>query len=158
MKLNYSGVGFSTPFPHTIIEDFIDTETVRAINDEWPSRWNKEKGRFTQKWNSQELSPTAQAVVDAIDIGEVEEATGIEGLIPDPGLYGAGLHCIPPGGFLNMHCDFNQHPNGWHRRVNLLLYLNEQWEDAWNGHLVLSEDGNPKGKSNRPQRWALRGV
>jgi Rps23 Pro-64 3,4-dihydroxylase Tpa1-like proline 4-hydroxylase len=36
-----------------------------------------------------------------------------------------------------MHVDFNQHPKGWHRRVNLLIYLNEEWDESWNGHLQL---------------------
>jgi hypothetical protein len=55
----------------------------------------------------------------------VEKVTKIQGLFADPELFGAGLHCIPRKGFLNMHVDFNAHPKGWHRRVNVLIYLNE---------------------------------
>jgi Rps23 Pro-64 3,4-dihydroxylase Tpa1-like proline 4-hydroxylase len=67
----------------------------------------------------------------------VEKVTKIQGLFADPELFGAGLHCIPRKGFLNMHVDFNAHPKGWHRRVNVLIYLNEEWRDEWNGHLQL---------------------
>lgn len=150
MKLNYFGYGFSEPFPHTIIDKFLDTETIAKINREWPTRWDVENGSFTRKWNTPDLTETAKAVVDAVDINEVEKATGITGLIADPDLYGAGLHCIPPDGFLKMHCDFNRHPNGWHRRVNMLIYLNAYWDSTWNGHLILSKDGKPKGKFIAP--------
>ena len=37
-----------------------------------------------------------------------------------------------------MHADFNLYPrlNVW-RRLNLLLYLNENWDPAWGGELEL---------------------
>lgn len=141
MKLNYSGVGFSEPFPHLILDNLIDHDTVEAINAEWPSDWEKEDGRFTKKWSSAKLPPTARKLADAVDINEVERLTGVYGLIDDPGLYGGGLHCIPEGGFLKMHCDFNAHPNGWHRRINMLIYFNFAWQSAWGGQLILSKDG-----------------
>lgn len=83
------------------------------------------------------LTPTAESVVRMIDVGMVERATGISSLFRDPDMFGAGLHCIPRDGFLKMHVDFNKHPKGWHRRVNMLIYLNERWEHEWGGHLQL---------------------
>ena len=132
------------PFPHAVMDDFIDSATVRRINAEWPDGWRKEDGKFNRKWSrSGELPPMASRVAASIDIPWLESLTGIQGLFPDPDMFGAGLHCIPPGGFLKMHVDFNQHPKGWHRRVNLLIYLNEVWKDEWNGHLQLGMK-NPK--------------
>jgi hypothetical protein len=129
---------FADPFPHAVVEDFIPPATVRAINREWPKRnWLKEDGKFNLKWSREALTRTAQKVADAIDVGMLEETTGIRGLFADPERFGAGLHCIPSGGFLKMHVDFNRHPKGWHRRVNVLIYLNEDWDDAWNGSLQL---------------------
>lgn len=135
MRLNYSGSGYAKPFPHTIIDDFISQDVVSKINQDWPEDWEKEDGSFTKKWHTQSIPQSALDVIRSIDIREVQKATGIENLIEDPELFGAGLHCIPSGGFLNMHCDFNQHPNGWARRVNMLIYLNQEW--AWNGYLNL---------------------
>ena len=41
-----------------------------------------------------------------------------------------------------MHIDFNSHPSkrNLHRRVNVLVYLNEDWEEEWGGHLDLWDD------------------
>lgn len=135
---------FSDPFPHAVFDDFISPEVVRAINAQWPVEWRREDGKFNRKWSSERLPEAAQGVADAIDIAMLEEVTGIAGLFPDPDLFGAGLHCIPPGGFLKMHVDFNRHPKGWHRRVNALIYLNETWRDEWHGHLQLGIGSSAK--------------
>lgn len=135
---------FSNPFPYAVIENFISPEVVSKINQEWPDGWNKEQGKNNKKWHTTKLPPTAQEVADSVDLQELQQITGIHGLFADPELFGAGLHCIPSGGFLNIHVDFNRHPKGWHRRVNLLIYLNERWEDEWNGHLVLGANSEKK--------------
>jgi hypothetical protein len=129
------------PFPHVVQDDFLDRNTVERINKEWPADWHKESGRHNKKWSGATLPDSARYVIDALSTPKACEAigsiVGIKGLIPDPNLFGGGLHCIPPGGFLKMHVDFNRHPNGWHRRVNLLVYLNLRWQDEWGGHLEL---------------------
>jgi hypothetical protein len=132
----------SKPFPHVIIDDYLPADVVAQINREWPAddHWLKKEGRTSIKWSTQDVPPAARAVIDAVDIAMIEQLTGIKGLIPDPDLFGAGLHCIPAGGFLKMHVDFNQHPKGWMRRINMLIYLNEYWEDSWGGHLQLGID------------------
>ena len=129
---------FETPFPHTVIDNYLSPETVWQINREWPRfKWVKEDGKGSKKWSKPRLPRTAREVAAAVDVGMIEQATGISDLFGDPELFGAGLHCIPVGGFLKMHVDFNQHPEGWHRRVNVLIYLNETWQDEWGGHLQL---------------------
>lgn len=135
---------FNEPFPHAVMDGFIDAATVRKINAEWPTEWHKESGKYNKKWSRSALTETARSVAESIDVSVLEELTGIAGLFPDPELFGAGLHCIPKGGFLKMHVDFNRHPNGWHRRVNLLVYLNEVWRDEWRGHLQLGMRNNAK--------------
>lgn len=48
------------------------------------------------------------------------------------------MHQIIPGGFLKVHADFNYHPTtSCHRRLNLLLYLNRDWSDSWDGNLEM---------------------
>jgi hypothetical protein len=51
---------------------------------------------------------------------------------------GGGLHQIERGGYLKIHADFNRHPKfKLERRLNLLLYLNENWKEEYGGHLEL---------------------
>jgi hypothetical protein len=58
----------------------------------------------------------------------------------DPELAGGGVHRIHPGGKLDIHADFNwQDSSQLWRRVNLLLYLNKDWQEDWGGHLELWE-------------------
>ena len=131
---------FDNPFPHSVIDGFLSRGEVRMVNAQWPDdTWTREDGKFNRKWSTPILPPAARAVADMVDaeLPMIEEATGITGLFPDPERFGSGLHCIPRDGFLKMHVDFNQHPNGWHRRVNVLVYLNEEWKDEWGGHLQL---------------------
>ena len=62
--------------------------------------------------------------------------TGIEKLLPDPYLYGGGMHQILNGGKLAVHIDFNDHKKlNFYRRINVLLYLNKGWRKNYNGQL-----------------------
>lgn len=68
----------------------------------------------------------------------LEKLTGISDIIPDPHFRGSGIHQTLSGGFLNIHADFNRYERyGLHRRVNILLYLNPDWEESYGGHLEL---------------------
>lgn len=68
--------------------------------------------------------------------------TGITGLIPDPYYDGGGLHLTRRGGHLGVHADFNIHPTlKVERRLNLLVYLNDDWDESWGGSLELWDTG-----------------
>ena len=68
----------------------------------------------------------------------ISNVTGIEGLQPDDFNMGGGLHKTKKDGHLNIHCDFNKHgETGKYRRINLLLYLNKDYKEEYNGHLEL---------------------
>ncbi len=64
--------------------------------------------------------------------------TAIADLRVDPELHGGGLHQGADGSYLDIHADFNIHPQlGLYRRLNVLIYLNERWDPAWQGYLEL---------------------
>ncbi|RMG84682.1 MAG: 2OG-Fe(II) oxygenase [Bacteroidetes bacterium] len=71
----------------------------------------------------------------------LQNLTGIkETLIPDPYFEGGGFHQIKPGGFLKVHVDFHKHKlMGLDRRINVLVYLNEDWKEEYGGHFELWE-------------------
>jgi len=68
----------------------------------------------------------------------LEKVTGIQDLLADPHLFGGGLHSTGPGGKLVPHIDFHYGATDKiHRRLNLLIYLNEGWQADNNGALEL---------------------
>ena len=74
----------------------------------------------------------------SIFVNFLEKLTGIKGIIPDPHFVGGGLHQIEKGGFLKIHVDFNKHKQMQvDRRLNLLLYLNKDWQEEYGGHFEL---------------------
>ncbi len=140
----------AAPFPHVVLDDFINPEAAKMLEQRFPSPetggWIQYKHVNEQKLgkNRRELLPAEfVAVIDELNsdgfVRFVERLTGIPHLIADPALEGGGLHQIQTGGFLNIHADFTIHAHHpyWRRRVNVLLYLNSGWREAWNGQLEL---------------------
>lgn len=76
----------------------------------------------------------------------MEKLTGIDHIILDTHFEGGGTHEIKAGGFLKVHTDFNWHKTlRLDRSINLLIYLNEEWDESWGGELELW-DSEMKGK------------
>ncbi|MCS6934785.1 MAG: 2OG-Fe(II) oxygenase [Chitinophagales bacterium] len=70
----------------------------------------------------------------------LEQLTGIEGLIPDHTLFGAGLHQSVRGAQLDVHVDYNIHPyTKLHRRLNVLVYMNKNWKPEYKGDVEFWE-------------------
>jgi Rps23 Pro-64 3,4-dihydroxylase Tpa1-like proline 4-hydroxylase len=61
-----------------------------------------------------------------------------EEIIADDDLFGGGLHQSINGAFLNIHVDYNIHPKTkYHRRLNLIVYMNKNWKDEYGGNIEL---------------------
>lgn len=137
------------PFPFTVIDDFLPEADARRVLEEFPEtragwnhyhHYNEKKLALT---DIEQMQPHTQAVFRALQeprfVAFLERLTGIEGLISDPDLDGAGMHQIVPGGFLNVHTDFQSHTvnSSWSRQINLLVYFNPDWQEEWMGNLEL---------------------
>ena len=71
-------------------------------------------------------------------INWLEQVTGIDNLQKDITHNGGGIHIIKQNGKLAIHSDFNRHRTTMkYRRLNLLLYLNKDYQEDYNGHLEL---------------------
>jgi len=140
------------PCPHILLKDFLQPETALAMAQQFPQpnsdAWTQYKHANENKLGmpKREMFPAAiGAVVDELNspafVAWVSKLTGIPNLMADPMLEGGGLHQSGPGGYLNVHTDFSMHHfhTDWHRRVNLILYLNPNWKEEWGGSLELWE-------------------
>jgi hypothetical protein len=147
------------PFPHAVLEDALPKSVLDAVNQEVPdeSPLQKELGctaegycydpslgqagkfgyRNTTHYGSATLAVFTYMQSPAF-LRFLVELTGIEGLEVDPTFSGAGVHQTLPGGFLEVHADFNLlFAQQLHRRVNVFLYLNPDWPESYGGHLEL---------------------
>jgi hypothetical protein len=137
------------PFPHIVLDGLFADETLEAVLAEFPRpdeiEWASFDNRTEKKLGYRYTSPLKRSLRDfLVDMSAppvlrfLEALTGIEGLIPDPYFGGAGPHQILPGGFLKVHTDFNWHPLlKLDRRLNLLVYLNQDWRQEYGGELEL---------------------
>ena len=137
------------PFPHVVIDDLFPEDILKVILSEFPKpgeiEWNEFANREERKLASTAESQMGEAtrfflyqLNSSTFISFLETLTGIGGLIPDPHFWGGGLHQIKSGGYLKIHADFNRHEKlRLDRRLNLLLYLNEDWKEEYAGHLEL---------------------
>ncbi|MFL6202077.1 MAG: 2OG-Fe(II) oxygenase [Thermoanaerobaculia bacterium] len=137
------------PFPHIVLDNLFPNEILEEVLDDFPRpeeiAWRKFDNPTEKKlgyWHENPLRPRIQLFLYEMNSAPLlqflERLTGIEGLISDPYYGGAGPHQIEPGGFLKVHVDFNWHPLlKLDRRLNLLVYLNQDWKEEYGGHLEL---------------------
>lgn len=136
------------PFPHIILDDFIDAGVLRHAAEQWPdtqgmSYFDRAQERLKFQitpWQFE--SPRLHSLLAELNsepmLRFLEKLTGIEKLIADPHYLGGGLHETRQGGHLSVHADFNLHRGlNLQRRINLLVYLNDDWPEEYGGALEL---------------------
>jgi len=153
----------AAPFHFVVIDGFLDPQLCQRILQDFP--------RFEDRYALNEMGQVGgKAVRTSVrDVAEsyreldsylqtnefldfVSAVTGIPDLLYDPDYVGGGTHENRDGQGLDAHVDFNYHPRTkTHRRLNLIVYLNHEWEESWGGVLELHSDPwNPA--ANRTQR------
>jgi Rps23 Pro-64 3,4-dihydroxylase Tpa1-like proline 4-hydroxylase/glycosyltransferase involved in cell wall biosynthesis len=144
------------PFPHMVIDDFLPPSLLNGVIDDFRNynNWGWDNSdyskdhqvkKFFSPWNNDgdaTLPINTKLILNYFNSPEVismlEKLTGIEGLIADPTLLGGGMHKIESGGKLSIHADSRKHAiTGNYRRINLLVYLNKDWNKEWGGSLQL---------------------
>lgn len=139
------------PFSHVVIDDFLDESVAAALLDEFPAIESMPKSHdyiFGDKRELPDLGAggeASRALRDYLlseDFAGVLEAITGRALFVDPGFHGGGFHQGADGSFLDTHVDFNVHPHhdDWLRVLNILLYLNRDWEPEYGGALLVRSD------------------
>jgi Rps23 Pro-64 3,4-dihydroxylase Tpa1-like proline 4-hydroxylase len=140
------------PFPYVKIDNFLEADAARKIADAYPvfdvalekgmSFKSVNERKKVQVTNSKEFSqPVAELnelLASPAFLDDLSFITSMPQLLADEQLVGGGIHMTGPGGRLDVHVDFNYvEERALHRRLNLLLYLNPDWQDSWGGQFQL---------------------
>ncbi len=137
------------PFRHADIENFFDASLCRQLLADFPRFEDRhalnergEVGGKAVRMDVRDISGAYRELDRYLQtpefLGFVSAITGIPDLLYDPDYIGGGTHENRDGQSLDAHVDFNYHPRTrWHRRLNLIVYLNPQWEADWGGALEL---------------------
>jgi hypothetical protein len=134
------------PFSHIILDDIFDPVLLNSVlfNFPKPSGMDWKYDNALEKKLAKDHLRDFPAVIkhfihelmekEFVDF--LEALTSIHGLTVDHHLNGAGLHQSVRGGKLDIHADYNYHPKTkLDRRINVLIYLNQNWDREWKGNL-----------------------
>jgi Rps23 Pro-64 3,4-dihydroxylase Tpa1-like proline 4-hydroxylase len=132
------------PFEHIVIDNFLNETYANELYNLFPNKFDN--------WYNYENPIEVKYAYDDIDrldekmkkyfyllssdkiVNIFRHITDIKDLTFDEYLHGAGLHCHPRSGKLNVHLDYEKHPlSGKERRLNIIYFLTKDWSDEWNG-------------------------
>lgn len=137
------------PFSYLVIDDFCDEGKLQKLRSQIPELNNKSRdymfanNKF-EKSNYKELGPLFDELYNDLKSDRFNKFLSFisaKEVFVDPKNHGGGLHQGKKNSFLDMHLDFNYHPinKNWFRQMNLLLYLNTDWKEEYNGHLKIED-------------------
>lgn len=135
------------PFPHLVIDNFLDPDLVHKVREEFPRPEEMEQHGTNKKvltgfqTNPREVrnKPSIKAMFDCLESQAVRNSLKIicnseTEILADPEYIGAGLLAANDGGKHNIHRDRNRHPKTrLYPRLVLLLYFNEEWVSEYGG-------------------------
>ena len=140
------------PFRHAAIDNFLERSLCERLLADFPGFEARhalnemgQVGGKAVRMDVRDISDAYRELDRYLQTPEfldyVSAITGIPDLLYDPDYIGGGTHENRQGQGLDPHVDFNFHPRThWHRRLNLIVYLNPEWDDAWGGALQLHSD------------------
>lgn len=132
------------PFEHVVIDNFLEESFAEKISNLFPNfnnQWNIYKNPIEVKYTYDNINLLDVELKNYFYYLSTEEITNliksisnINNLEFDEYLHGAGLHLHPRYGRLNIHLDYEKHIySGKERRLNIILFMNKEWDTNWNG-------------------------
>lgn len=147
------------PFPHIVLDDFLDAEFYASIKNDLGQIGSSGSGRSfntvveEKKWISlnSSLPDSIRKIVEALGTSEsitnMHALSGIESLVSttNGNTKLANYHVMEPGGILGSHVDHSWEPElGIPHVLNTIIYLNDEWEDKDGGATVLFDRSGSK--------------
>ena len=137
------------PYPHLVLDGLFPASTLESVIAEFPpltsEKWFYESNDRMSKYNLRSAADLGDSGFQFISMLHsagflrfLSEITGVQALLPDPYLTGAGYHVYPSGGQFDVHADRNvDFYCGLERRLVMLIYLNQNWNGSFGGQLEL---------------------
>ena len=144
------------PYGHCFVKNFLPIDSAKLISAKFkfPDEDLTSKDILFQKTKRvlgeyQKLPKEIKVLIDYLNstyfLKVLEDKFKLKNLIPDPTLFGGGMHESRNGGYLKIHSDFVFiRKKKLRRRLNVLIYLNENWKEEWNGALELWDQNMKK--------------
>lgn len=143
------------PYRHILLDNFLQDDLANTLYENFPSidllnvkrkSLNEDK---SEDYHFERFHPAFTQLREAIASKEFCEIlgkiTGIEGLHTTQDALGSGVHQGKNGSFVDVHVDVNMNTNaGLWRRLNLLIYLNKNWQPNYGGELEIWDRGMTK--------------
>lgn len=149
---------YTKPVKHWIVEDAVHPDIVTAALDaipriSWP-HWVSYMNdcEMHKRTNNKEILeiPEIKNLFEHLNcesiVSDLRLLSGIPDLVADPTLHGGGIHITDASGWLQPHLDYALHPylmvdgKPMERRLNLVLFLNQFWDEHWGGAFELYDD------------------
>lgn len=148
------------PLPLISLSNFLPTEDAYSLNKECNTipldNWKNftRNGSNMYEFNQVEYMPQGFQVINLLNsspfLRYLENLTGINSLLPDPHLIGAGYSRSFNGDSLKVHTDFNWNEElKLHRALSLIIYLTPEWKEEFGGGLKFyNQNQEEKYKAN----------
>jgi Rps23 Pro-64 3,4-dihydroxylase Tpa1-like proline 4-hydroxylase len=143
----------ATPFPHTVIDNWLNTERAMALQqdilDISSDQWDRYDNPFEQKFTLRDkyhLPPRLKALFEELESDAfVQHLSTLCGhpLLLDTTRNFWGVHMYGPGDKLDIHVDAGLHPTmNLKKQVTLGLYLSLNWHEEYGCNLELWNGSN----------------
>ena len=136
------------PCNYIVLSDFLTEELATTLYENFPKidalnvkrkSLNENK---SEDYHFERFHPSFSELKKVVSSNEMyqfmESISGIKGLSTTDDSMGSGVHQGRDGSYVDVHIDVNYNPAKklW-RRLNLLIYLNKNWQTAYGGELEI---------------------
>ena len=140
----------ATPFPNVCIDGFLKEDFVKELAASYPEyseicsegvefKTVNERGKIQVTDSSLFPEPVSKLHHELKShefLQAMELMSGYDKLHFDDAFSGGGMHITNSSGILDVHVDFNRlEGTKLFRKLNLLIYLNEEWNEDWGGEI-----------------------